>query len=775
MAQPLLSRSGSFGRDFLDRAACTGTVKVLHGIFRALLLTLPALAGLAGCGNSTATQGPVTEPVTARMLVAPNALVGPGPSGFSWSPVGAKLAYVEPRNGHDVLWLYDAVTGAKRVLLDPAGRPDNIDLSSVQWSPQGDVLLFAGDTSLWLLNSTTGDLKSLAPGGAKTGLMFLPAGTHISYVQNNDIYTVRISDNQILRLTTDGGQDVFNGGLDWVYNEELATRAAQPAYAWSPDSKWLVYLRLDDTEVENHSVTDYDTVPPTISYTRYPVAGSRNPKASLHMISSEPGTPGQTIPLPEDVEYVLPFFAWTPDAQEAIYITVNRDHTVLKVSGWNPANGTGRIILSEADDHWINEDRYAAPVFTGDGKQFLWLSERDGFMHLYLYSREGNLIRQLTQGDWMIDSNTWNLITPGRPVHVDPSGARAYFITTRNGPLDRRLYGLDIATGKLELISQQPGFHSFSLSGDGKYLLDQFSDVATPPVTTMVRTDGSGSQVLAQCAGPALTLPVMTREFVTLKAHDGKELYAQLVKPGNFDPARKYPVVIHWYGGPGLQMVSNRYGTTNIFNIIERDVLYTQQGFLVWRLDNRGSFGRGHGFETPIMGELGPAALDDQLAGVEYLRSLPYVDAARIGADGKSFGGFLTLYALIHAPTAFRCGVDVAGPTNWAYYDTIYTERYMRTPARNPAGYAASDLIAAAGRIRARPLLIHGLSDTNVHLQNTVNFIQALEAADKLFDFIPLPNTSHSISGDSLVATLSASVDYFTLCIGPQQDQEPPR
>ena len=212
-------------------------------------------------------------------------------------------------------------------------------------------------------------------------------------------------------------------------------------------------------------------------------------------------------------------------------------------------------------------------------------------------------------------------------------------------------------------------------------------------------------------------------------------------------------------------MVSNRYGTTNIFNIIERDVLYTQDGFLVWRLDNRGSFGRGHGFEAPIFGELGKAALDDQLAGIDYLKTLPYVDAARIGTDGKSFGGYMTLYGLLHAPEVFRCGVAGAAPTDWSYYDTIYTERYMRTPQVNPDGYAATNLIDLAPQLQARPLLIHGLADTNVHLQNTVNFIQALEANDKEFDFIPLPNSGHSFHGDGLVAALMASDDYLAQCL----------
>jgi dipeptidyl-peptidase 4 len=271
--------------------------------------------------------------------------------------------------------------------------------------------------------------------------------------------------------------------------------------------------------------------------------------------------------------------------------------------------------------------------------------------------------------------------------------------------------------------------------------------------------------VLDKAAGPTLTLPDLTREFLTLKAHDGTPLFAQIVKPAGFDATHKYPVVIHWYGGSGHQMVSNRYGSTYIFNSIERDVLYTQAGSIVWRLDNRGSFGRGHGFETPVFGKLGSAELDDQLAGVEHLRSLPYVDAARIGTDGKSYGGYMTLYALIHMPDVFHCGVAGAPPTAWSYYDTIYTERYMRTPQANPDGFAATNLVDAAGQIQARPLLIHGLADRNVHLQNTINFMQALQAADKLFDFIPLPNMDHSFKGDGLVAALSSSTDYFVRCL----------
>jgi dipeptidyl-peptidase-4 len=387
-------------------------------------------------------------------------------------------------------------------------------------------------------------------------------------------------------------------------------------------------------------------------------------------------------------------------------------------------------------------------------------------MHLYLYSREGELIRQLTEGEWMIDTPAWNLLIPSHPVFVDPAGAWAYFSCTKNSPLERHIYRVNITNGALEQVSQPAGFHFSALSGDGQYLVDQYSDISTPPVTKILKADGTQVSVLAQRAGPAMDLPKVTREFITVKAHDGVDLYAQIVKPEDFEPGQTYPVIVHWYAGPTLQMVSNRYGATNLFNHIERDVLYTQAGFIVWRLDNRGSFGRGHAFETPIAGELGKVALDDQLAGIEYLQTLPYIDASRIGCDGKSFGGYMSLYALIHAQDVFTAGVVGSAPTDWRYYDTIYTERFMGTPSQNPEGYEATNLIAKVDLLQASPLIIHGLNDTNVHLQNSVNLIQEMQALDKPFEFLPLPGLNHSYKGNGLVAALSASVDYFVRTLG---------
>ena len=661
-------------------------------------MALVVLAFTCLVSGGSALSAPAAD-ITARQLVQPGALVGPGPDNLKWSPKEARLAYTLAADSGDILWLYEASTGDKRILLDPAGKPDEIDVTSAQWSPAGAAMLLTGATSIWVLDVESGRMTKVAAGGtgAIDAMMFTPTGMQVSYTRGNDLYVTRLRDGRVRRLTSDGSQAVFNGCLDWVYNEELATRAAQPGYAWSPDGKWLMYMRLDDSRVHNDPVTDYRTVPPTVTYTRYPTAGTSNPVVSLHCLAADKGVSARDIPLPKGTEYVLPFYTWAPDSSEVFSISVNRAHTVLKLNAFDPAHGTSRTVITETDPAWVNEDFYAAPVFLPDGKRFLWLSERSGFMQLYLYSIKGRLMTQLTEGDWLIDTTPYGIITAGRPVHVDPQGAWAYFNTTANSPLERQLYRLSIESGELQQLSQQAGFHEAALSGDGKYLVDQFSAVATPPVTSILTADGSHVTELGRCAGPALDLPKVSREFLTVTADDGTELYAQMVKPEGFDPNKKYPVVIHWYGGPGLQLVSDRYGTSNIFNSIERDTLYTQAGFIVWRLDNRGSFGRGHAFETPILGQLGPAALDDQLAGVDYLKTLPYVDADRIGTDGKSFGGFLTLYGLIHEPDVFRCGVAGSGPTDWAWYDTIYTERYMRTPSENPDGYAAANLVDVAG------------------------------------------------------------------------------
>ncbi|MEZ4613687.1 MAG: DPP IV N-terminal domain-containing protein, partial [Caldilineaceae bacterium] len=465
----------------------------------------------------------------------------------------------------------------------------------------------------------------------------------VAYVQDNDLYVVGIDDGESQRLTDDGSETVFNGTLDWVYNEELATRAAQPAYAWSPDGNWLIYLRLDESGVARDPVTDFRPVPASVSYTRYPTAGTSNPVATLHALAQGASAPALTVPLPADAEYVLPFFTWTPDANHALFITVNRDHTRLTLNRWTPQSGALEALIVEEDPAWINEERYAAPIFLDDGAHFLWLSERDGFMHLYLYAQDGTLRRQLTAGEWMIDSSAWNLLTPGRPVHVDPAGEWAYFITTRSSPLERQIDRVIIGNGALEQLSQRPGFHLAALSADGRFLVDQFSDaVDTPPVTQVVSIDDRSEVVLSAADAPALDLPDLTREFVTLKAHDGVDLTRSWLSRRTSTRRQRYPVgraLVRRAGlADGLQ--SLRHDQHLLQHHRARCALHP--GGLCGVAAGQSQPGRVTGSRHRSSASWARPALDDQLAGIDYLRTLPYVDATRIGTDGKSFGGYMT-------------------------------------------------------------------------------------------------------------------------------------
>jgi len=697
---------------------------------------------------------------TAEQVTAPNAFAGPGPSNLTWSPSGSVLLYVKPSATGGALVLHDALTGHERQLFDPAERPENIDISSAQWSPTGTHVLVSGKTSLYVIHAKTGKLFAIAKDNAsESGATFSPDGSKVAFTRLNNLVVADLASGKENKLTQDGGPLIYNGVLDWVYEEELATRAAQPAFAWSPDSSSILYMRLDDRSIQAHPTIGYGTIPPNVQWQRYPTAGSANPRVALFVVDLKGNE--QVVTLSRDAEYVLPFLSWTPDGQGAVFMTANRKRTHLALQIWNVKAGRGRNVQTETNSYWVNDLFYSKPLWDKDGKRFFWLSERTGFFHLFRIDREGKAPYDLTPGYWMIDPSAWNLLDPSKPFQLDLEGRWAYFSCTRNGAMERQVYRVKLDGTQLEQITKENGTHYALLSANGKFLVDQYSNIGTPPITSILRSDGTPMRVLAATSGPSLDFPKVVRKFHAVTAPDGTELMAQLVTPPDFDENKRYPVVVHWYGGPGLQLVTNSYGAGSLFQVMQRDVLYTQMGYLVWRLDNRGSFGRGHEFETATFGKLGPIALADQLVGVDYLKSLPYVDATRIGCDGHSFGGFLTLYALIHAPSVFKCGVSGSPVTSWRFYDTIYTERYMRTPAENPKGYAETDLIVSTDSMAVEPLILHGLEDTNVHLQNSVQFMNALMNRGKLYEFVALPGQNHDYTGAGLTQSLEASASYL--------------
>ncbi|MGA8183273.1 MAG: S9 family peptidase, partial [Terriglobia bacterium] len=607
------------------------------------------------------------QPLTPELVAQGDQVVAPSINHIMWRPKHEEVSYVRDDNSGDGLWLYDVASGKARRLDVPGG----VNPVTYQWSSDGDAILFQGANDLWVFNVQTGETKRLTNDSVKEEEpIFSPAGDAVAFVRQNNIYTISLNTGKTTQLTTDGSGLVFNGLLDWVYKEELADRATGRSYEWSPDGRKIAFLRLDDTPVPQYPLVNFLSRHVELNFQRFPQSGDPNPKATFRVVSVEGGGIKTWVSRNDSasVEYFGPRFTWTPDSKSICFLTLNRDQTEEVAHLWNVDSGADRTLLAERDKYWINS--LNPPHFLSGGR-FLWLSERDGWMHLYLYNMDGKLQKKLTSGDWMID----------RPLFSDlpmfqlaGDSGWVYFLSTEPDPRQREIYRVHLDGTGLERVSKEPGTHTFYLSPDGRYYVDKFSDSRTPPFTRLYKSDGEEVSTLDKPANYLDDYELGATEFVTVKAADGTHLYARMVKPPNFDPHKKYPVIVKVYGGPEIQMVTDSWGVTSL-----EDQLFAERGYLLWILDNRGSWGRGHAFETPIFEHMGRQELKDQLAGVEYLKSLPYVDSSRMGIRGWSYGGYMTLYTLTHAPGVFKCGAAGGPVTDWKFYDSIYTERYMRT------------------------------------------------------------------------------------------------
>ena len=703
------------------------------------------------------------KPLTLQDVIHPDRVVAPGISALSWRPGGKQLTFIrrslQEKEGVSTLCAYDLESHTETVIFHPAGGQEKLDLNSYQWSPRGDAILLGGEKDLWWLDPQTGGLRRLTQDGeAKEVPAFSPAGDRIAFVKKHDLYVVEVKSGAIRQLTHDGSDTIYNGRLDWVYEEEMANRSTARSFEWSPDGKRIAYLRLDDGPVPEYPITDYLSTHVSLERERFPQAGDPNPLPSLRVVAvDDPSAPPAALtPDPKQVEYLGPTFTWTPDNAAICFLALNRAQTDAAVHRWELQTGNDRVLFVEHDPYWVNS--LDSPHFLKGGREFLWISERDGWQHAYLYTAGGKLVRQITRGAWMLDRP----IFEDDPLfQLDPQENWLYFAAANPDPRERQLYRIHLDGSGMERITAEPGSHTLDLSPDGRFLVDGFSTPDTPPVARLLNSNGP---VAATIDAPANHLGEYTlgqREYLELKAPDGATLYAQLLKPANFDPQRKYPVIVDVYGGPNVQLVQKRWDAGSLY-----EQLLAQNGFLVWTLDNRGSWGRGHAWESVIFENMGKHELEDQVTGVEYLKSLPYVDASRIGIRGWSYGGYMTLYALTHAPEVFKCGAAGAPVTDWKFYDSIYTERYMRTPGENPAGYQTSSPLEAAANLKAQLLIIHGTSDDNVHLQNTINFLDALIRADKPYEFHLQPGQKHGFQGVVPRAYVDERIlEFFQQCL----------
>lgn len=725
-------------------------------IFAALLFFLSAFLQIpAASAQVPAAAG---KALTVERLYSPPSLSGRLTQGIEWAPDAKRFSYLERQGrGKDAaveLWTMDAANGERKILVSAETmkavmQPEKekaiqatglgrVQAENYKWSPGSDSLLFIGTNSLVMLDLKTMAIKPLVSGEAELeDPKFSPDGKWVSFVRKYNLWIVNIANGESKALTLGGSEEILKGKLDWVYPEELD---ASTAYWWSPDSSHIAFYEMDERPVTRYPIMDMSSPIGAMEYTRFPQAGEANPIVRVGVVEIAGGET-KWMDTGADKDIYLPRVDWLRDSRRLAIQRLNRAQNKLDLLFCDTATGASTQVLSETDKYWVNvsDDLY----FFSDQKRFLWSSERSGFRHYYIYDLSGKLLEQLTSGEWSILGTGGFGPGGSTKANVDEANGFIYFLSNKDNVPETQLYRVSLRDKKITRLTQGAGTHLPRIAPDTSAFVNTYSNSRTPPRQDLYRADGKRVAILNENKLTDLAeYHLSPVEFLNVSADDGTKLYALMIKPPAFDPSKKYPVLIHVYGGPQAQVVRDAWGGGDfLFH-----QMMVQKGFIIFSLDNRGSYGRGHAFETPIYHQFGKVELADQLAGVRYLKSLPYVDSSRIGIWGWSYGGYMTLYSLFNAPDVFKAGVAVAPVSDWRLYDTIYTERYMGRPQDNPDGYKNSSPVNQAGGLKGELMLAHGTGDDNVHFANSSEVInQLIENGRYPADLMIFPGRGHPI------------------------------
>jgi dipeptidyl-peptidase-4 len=636
--------------------------------------------------------------------------------------------------------------------LVPPDAKEPLSIHGYELSDDLDiVLIFTNSAKVWRANTrgdywtyrrSTGRLAKLGKDAKPATLMFAklsPDATRVGYVRENNIYVEPAGGGTAAKLTADGTEQVINGTFDWVYEEEFACR---DGWRWSPDGKHVAYWQLDTRGVKTFTLIDNtsDTYPRLTTFA-YPKAGERNSLCRVGVVPSAGGTttwldvPGDTT-----TDYYVPRMEWADGGRELVLQRVNRLQNAIDVMLADPATGRVRSVMTERDGAWV-DIRDDAGQWVEDGAAFTWLSERDGWRHLYVVSRDGNAVRRVTHGEYDII----------KVLHVDEKGGHVYFLASPDNPTQQYLYRSPLAgNGSPERVTPagQDGWHDYDFSPDGGWAVHTHSTFGTPPRTELILVPGhktvrvlASNEKLKETVGRIARTPV---EFFRADAGDGTKLDGWLMKPPGFDPAKKYPVFFHVYGEPWGQEVTDRWGGRGYL----WHLMLAQQGYVVAAVDNRGTpCPRGRDWRKCVYRKIGTLTSADQAAAArDLLKSRPFLDPSRVGVWGWSGGGSLTLSLMFRYPDVYTTGLSVAPVPDMRLYDTIYQERYMGLPQENAEDYKQGSPITHAAGLKGNLLVVHGTGDDNVHYQGTEKLADRLIELNKPFTLMAYPNRSHSIN-----------------------------
>ena len=608
----------------------------------------------------------------------------------------------------------------------------------------------------YIYNIKNKTLTPLSQGGPQECPKFSPDGNQIAFVRDNNIFLVKLLfNNAESQITKDGERNkVINGKPDWVYEEEFSFNCA---FDFSADSEMLAWIRFDESNVKtfsfpwyrgsNPSMDEYALYPGSYEY-KYPKAGEENAKVSVLTYDIKSRVT-RTMQVPLDADGYIPRIQFTGEKDKLMVLTLNRHQDRLDFYAVNARSTTAQLILREENKRYVDEAAYADTDFSRD--QFVLLSERDGYQHMYLYTIGGQLVRQLTSGEYEVTDY----------YGTDATGKNFYYASNEGSPLEKYIYKVD-ASGKKTKLSTEKGYNEAVFSNGCQYYLNTYSNLTTPPVYTLCNAAGKTLQTVednGQLKEMLAALPLGTPEIISVNTADGIQLNGWMVKPKNFDASKKYPVLMYQYGGPGYQMVFNSFDNGFMGGLIWEQRL-AQKGYIVVCVDGRGTGGRGDEFKKCTYMKLGDLESHDQVETALWLSKLPYVDKSRIAIWGWSFGGFNTLMSMCEGREVFNCGVAVAPVTDWRFYDTVYTERFMRTPQENPKGSDCSPLHRYE-KIKGNLLLVHGMADDNVHFQNSAELAEALVQLGYQFDMQVYTNRNHSIYGGNTRRHLVTRIENF--------------
>ena len=652
---------------------------------------------------------------------------------FGSGTEGKKLFRFEIKSGKKLDMIFDGED------LVPTGESKPIEFDDYKFSPDETKILFSTETEYiyrystreanYVYDLTTKKLTPLSVNGKQRLAAFSPDSKKVAFVRDNNIYVADLTTNKETQVTTDGvWNKIINGGTDWVYEEEFALPNGM---YWSPDSKKLAFYRFDESMVKEYQMTMYNTgLYPEPSTFKYPKAGEKNSIVTIHIYDL--GTM-KTIPVNvgSETDQYIPRVQWTKDPNQLSFIRMNRLQNKQELLLANANDGTSKVILTENSSTYIEVCDHL--TFLDDKKTFLWSSDNDGRTHLYHYNLDGSLVRQITKG-W------WDVITF---YGYDEKTKTIYYDGNEGLPYTRTAYSIKLDGSGKKKITPKVGTNHLTFSTGMRYFVNYYSTANTPNYITMNSSDGKELMVLRSNEGLSNKIKdygFSKKEFFNIKNENGDTLYGWMIKPADFDPNKKYPVLMVVYGGPGHNMVVDQW---------ERDLAWhemlTQHGYIVACVDNRGTEYRGSKFKKCTYGQMGKLESQDQIGAARWLGQQSYVDKNRIGIWGWSYGGYMASLCLAVGADVFKMAISIAPVSNWRYYDSIYTERYMGLPQDNAKGYDAYSPTENMDKVRGKLLLVHGTADDNVHFQNSVALVEALVKANKQFDFMMYPDQNHGM------------------------------